>query len=146
MVATVAVATGCRSTEKASKSSVQREYLSMNISGEADGVSFTGQVRMAKDSVIWCSLSKFIELGRAMATRDSVWVQVPMLGRREAGDYATVKQRTGVGMTFGELQAILLSDKAEEEIQRLAQRMGHSVTVRIKSRQRVDKLTFPFNK
>lgn len=146
MVAAVMLATGCRSSEKASKSSVQREYLTMNFSGEADGLSFTGQLRMATDSVIWCNLSKFIEVGRAMATKDSVWVRIPLLGRNDAGDYRMVERITGVKVTFDQLQAILLGNNTEEEIRRLAKRMGHDVTVRIKKRERVDKLTFPFNK
>lgn len=146
MVAAVMLATGCRSSEKASKSSVQREYLTMNFSGEADGLSFTGQLRMAKDSVIWCNFSKIIEVGRAMATRDSVWVRIPLLGRNDAGDYRMVERVAGFRITFDELQAILLGNNTEEEIRRLAKRMGHDVTVRIKKRERVDKLTFPFNK
>ena len=146
MVAAVMLATGCRSSEKASKSSVQREYLTMNFSGEADGLSFTGQLRMATDSVIWCNLSKFIEVGRAMATKDSVWVRIPLLGRNDAGDYRMVERVAGFRITFDELQAILLGNNTEEEIRRLAKRMGHDVTVRIKKRERVDNLTFPFNK
>ena len=146
MVAAVMLATGCRSSEKASKSSVQREYLTMNFSGEADGLSFTGQLRMATDSVIWCNFSKIIEVGRAMATRDSVWVRIPLLGRNDAGDYRMVERVAGFRITFDELQAILLGNNTEEEIRRLAKRMGHDVTVRIKKRERVDNLTFPFNK
>ena len=118
----------------------------MNFSGEAEGVSFNGQMRMAKDSIIWCNFSKIIDLGRAMATPDSVWVNIPLLGRNQAGDYAMVKRLTGASVTYDELQAILLSDKPEEGIRRLAKRMGLDVTVRIKKRERVDGLTFPFNK
>ena len=57
-----------------------------------------------------------------------------------------VKRLTGASVTYDELQAILLSDKPEEGIRRLAKRMGLDVTVRIKKRERVDGLTFPFNK
>ena len=101
---------------------------------------------MAKDSVIWCNFSKIIDLGRALATPDSVWVRIPLLGNNHAGDYGMVKRLTGVSTSFAELQAIVLSDNAEEEIRRLAQRMGHDVKVRIKKRERVTSLTFPFNK
>ena len=147
MVMAVLLTTGCSSTEKATATpSTGREYLTMNLSGEAEGVSFTGQLRMAKDSVIWCSFSKFIDLGRAMATPDSVWVRIPLLGSNQAGDYTMVKRLTGVSTNFSELQAILLSDNAEEEIHRLAKRMGYDVTVRIKKREQVESLTFPFNK
>jgi hypothetical protein len=146
VVATVLV-TGCRSTEKVTAtSSTEREYLTMNFSGQADGIGFNGQLRVAKDSIIWCNFSKIIDLGRAMATPDSVWVDIPLLNRHDAGTYAMVKRLTGTSVTFDELQAIVLSDNAEERIHLLAQRMGHDVTVRIKKREHVDKLTFPFNK
>ena len=122
------------------------EYTTITFSGEADGISFNGQLRMAKDSVIWCTFSKIIDLGRAMATHDSVWVSIPLLGKNKAGDYTMVKRLTGVNTTYDELQAILLSEDPEGGIKRLAKRMGHDVTVRIKRRERVDKLTFPFDK
>ena len=112
MVVTVALTVGCRSTEKtaATTPAATREFYTMNFSGEAEGVSFNGQMRMAKDSIIWCNFSKIIDLGRAMATPDSVWVNIPLLGRNQAGDYAMVKRLTGASVTYDELQAILLSD------------------------------------
>lgn len=147
MVMAVVLVTGCRSTEKTvATPSTGREYYTMNFSGEVDGIAFSGQMRMATDSIIWCNFSKIIDLGRAMATRDSVWVSIPLINRHEAGDYAMVKRLTGVSVTYDELQSIVLSDNAEEKIRHLAQRMGHDVKVRIKRRERVASLTFPFNK
>ena len=151
---TLLLATGCSSTEKTAKSTEEErpvvkpkpEYTSMTFSGEAEGVSFNGQLRMAKDSVIWCTFSKFIDLGRAMMTPDSVWVKIPLIGRNDAGDYSMVRRLTGVSVTYDEIQAILLSDDPEEGIRRLAKRMGYNVKVRIKKRERVDRLTFPFEK
>lgn len=174
MVTALLMATGCRSTEKSLATTVpeetapaveppaeempeepltkhttvapRTEYTTMSFSGEAEGVSFSGQLRMAKDSVIWCSFSKILELGRAMATPDSVWVKIPLIGRNDAGDYRMVKRLTGVNLTYDELQGILLSDNPEEEIQRLARRLGFNLKVRIKRRERVNSLTFPFKK
>lgn len=151
---TLLMAAACSSTEKTAKKPVeekpvvkpQPEYTSMTFSGEAEGISFNGQLRMAKDSVIWCNFSKIIDLGRAMATRDSVWISIPLLGRNEAGNYGMVRRLTGVSVSYDELQGILLSDDVEGGIRRLAKRMGYDVKVRIKRRERVDKLTFPFNK
>lgn len=151
---TLLLVTACRSTEKTATTAPaatttptpRTEYTTMTFSGEAEGVSFSGQLRMAKDSVIWCSFSKIIELGRAMATRDSVWVRIPLIGRDDAGDYGMVKRLTGASLTYDQLQGILLSDNPEEEIRRLAKRLGYDVTVRIKRKERVNSLTFPFNK
>ena len=151
---TLLLAAACSSTEKTTTTPPEErpvvkpkpEYTTMTFSGEAEGVSFSGQLRMAKDSVIWCNFSKFIDLGRAMMTRDSVWIRIPLIGRNDAGDYGMVRRLTGVSVTYDEIQAILLSDDPEEGIRRLARRMGYNVKVRIKRRERVDQLTFPFDK
>lgn len=153
---TLLLVIGCRSTEKTATSPSEEppaavakpkpEYTSMTFSGEAEGISFNGQLRMAKDSVIWCTFSKIIDLGRAMMTPDSVWIRVPLIGRNDAGDYGMVRRLTGVSVTYNEIQTILLGDDPEEGIRRLAKRMGYNVKVRIKKRERVDRLTFPFDK
>ena len=44
-----------------------------NFTASVDGMSVNGQLRMANDSVMWLSITKIIELGRALATPDSVW-------------------------------------------------------------------------
>lgn len=143
------LATGCRSCRESAgtaggESPKPREYTVMTFSGEVDGMSVEGQVRMAKDSVIWCSVSKFIEVGRAKATVDSVWVRVPLLGRNEKGDYRWLKRVTSVDTDFKKLQALLESSDAEAGIAKLARQTGHTATIRIKKRERVERLTFPY--
>ena len=164
---TLLLATGCRSTEKVTTTAPpadttttqpgevmppapvvkpKPEFTTITFSGEADGISFNGQLRMAKDSVIWCNVSKIFDVGRAMATPDSVWLRAPLLGRNESGDYSMVKKKTGVDISFAELQAILESDDAEQRIAKLARRLGYNATIKIKKREKVDSLTFPFKK
>ena len=144
------LATSCRSSRPAATTttvpSEPRTYTLITLAGEVDGFSFNGQVRMAKDSVIWCNISKLVELGRAMATPDSVWLRAPLLGRNDAGDYRMVKRRTGLDISFADLQDILEADDAEQRIANLARRFGVALTVKIKKRERVDTLTFPFRK
>ena len=152
MLLTLALLTGCRSSQPttAPKTGGDKpwtpQYTTMTFSGEADGISFSGQVRMAKDSVIWCNVSKIFDVGRAMATPDSVWLRAPLLGRNESGDYSMLKKKTGVDISFAELQAILESDDAEQRIAKLARRLGYNATIKIKKREKVDRLTFPFKK
>lgn len=148
---------GCRSTKTAAPSSaaeaaavtVPRECMVLNFSAEAEGLSFNGQLRVAKDSLMWVNGSKLLELGRAMASPDSVWVSVPLMQRYFAGTYVDLRRATSVDVSFDELQRIAYSDDEEmaRKISQIARRLGHDdVKVKVTSRSRVDKLSFPFRK
>jgi hypothetical protein len=57
-----------------------------------------------------------------------------------------VKRETGIDISFAELQSLLESDDAEQRLVSFARRLGHTATVKIKKRERVQHLTFPFEK
>ena len=111
-----------------------------------DGTSVNGQLRMAEDSVIWVSIYKIIELGRAKATADSVWVNVPLLNRSFAGTYAQVSRIAKREVTFEKLMAIVNSNDAERQIEALAATLGYEAKVRLEQRQKVQRLSFPFSR
>ena len=123
-----------------------RQYTVISFTGTVDGLSVNGQVRMAKDSVIWCSVTKLLEVGRAMATPDSVWVRSTLLGVNESGTFDQAQRKAKTDLTFSQIQEILESDDAEQRLAELARQLGHPATVRITRRQQVDRLSFPFNK
>lgn len=127
-------------------SAPHRTYTVMNFTGEAEGITVAGQLRVAEDSAMWMSMTKIIEVGRALATQDSLFLRAPMLGYDVATDYAALSRRLKRKVTYDDLQAIALSDNAEEQIARLAQQMGFSVTIRITRRRQVESLSFPFPK
>ncbi len=140
---------GCRSTQGVSSTPQQAErhdYTVMTFTGTVDGMSVSGQVRMDRDKVIWCSVSKFIEVGRAMATPDSVWVKAPLLGQDRRGNYNDLSRVAKAPLTFADLQGILESDDAERRIEELARRLDITMQVRITRREKVENLSFPFNK
>ncbi|MBQ6742186.1 MAG: DUF4292 domain-containing protein [Bacteroidales bacterium] len=149
-VAMLALTTvGCRSTQGVSSTPQQAErhdYTVMTFTGTVDGMSVSGQVRMDRDKVIWCSVSKFIEVGRAMATPDSVWVKAPLLGQDRKGNYNDLSRVAKAPLTFADLQGILESDDAERRIEELARRLDITMQVRITRREKVENLSFPFNK
>lgn len=124
----------------------RRTYTVMNFTGEAEGITVAGQLRVAEDSAMWVSLTKIIEVGRAMATRDSLFLRAPMLGYDVATDYAALSRRLKRKVTYDDLQAIALSDNAEEQIGRLSEQMGFKVAVHFIRRRQVESLTFPFPK
>lgn len=117
-----------------------------NFTASVDGMSVNGQLRIANDSVMWLSITKIIELGRALATPDSVWITVPILDKHFAGTYADLSRRVKQQVDFQTLQSIANADNAEELIESLAQGMGYNARVRFISRRKVDKLSFPFAK
>lgn len=145
------LATGCRSTQNVvsptpAPAPAAPQYTVMTFTGVVEGMSVSGQVRMEKGKVIWCSVSKLIELGRAMATPDSVWVRVPLMDRNQQGDYRDLERLAGRHITFAELEAILESDDAGKRIAALGKQLGYTVNIHITRKEKADKLTFPFNK
>ena len=148
---------GCHSSRKATSTpppvveeppveAPKRVYTVVTFEGEVEGVAVNGQLRMAQDSVMWLSVSKLIELGRALATPDSLWLRAPLMNRDEAMDYAGLRRQTGVTITFDEMQQTVLADDAEARLARLAQQLGFSATVRITGRRQVEHLSFPYTK
>lgn len=125
---------------------VQHEKSVMNFTATVEGINVSGQLRMAHDSVIWVSVNKLVELGRAMATPDSVWVNAPLLDKHFAGNYADLSRRAKHTVTFETLQEIATADNAEKLITALANSLGISATVRLAQRRRVDRISFPFVK
>ena len=145
------LATGCRSlrpeVQPAPPEPPQpRQYTLINLEGEVEGYTFRGQVRLAHDSLLWASATKVIELGRLLATPDSLWLHAPLLGADRSGNYADLQRLAGQRITFAQLQAILLADDAERRIADLTTRLGYHATVRITRRETVPSLTFPFKK
>ena len=155
VIAAVALlAVGCRSTRQAATAPVevaapaapQRQLSVITFTAIVEGISATGQMRVAKDSVLWVSVNKLIELGRAMATKDSVWVTTTFGDHRFAGSYADLQRLTKRRITFDEMQAMAMADDGGEQISQLAASLGFNATVYITGRRKVDRLTFPFRK
>lgn len=145
------LATGCRSTRQTIVTPVEepapaRELTVTTFTAMVNGVSATGQLRVARDSVMWVSVNKLVELARGMATRDSVWLTLPLGDKRFAGTYDDLARLTKRRYSYDELQAMALADDAGEQISRLAASLGFNAEVYITGRKRVSKLTFPFRK
>ena len=132
--------------DKSAEPAAARQYSVISFTGTVDGISVSGQVRIARDSLIWCNVTKLIEVGRAMATPDSVWARSTLLGINEAVTFQQAQRRAKTTLSFAQIQALLESDDAEQQLADLARNMGHLATIRITRRQQVEQLTFPFNK
>lgn len=156
VIAAVALlAVGCRSTrqaattapvEVAAPAAPQRQLSVITFTAIVEGISASGQMRVAEDSVLWVSVNKLIELGRAKATKDSVWVTTTFGDHHFAGSYDDLQRLTKRRITFDEMQAMAMAEDGGEQISRLAASLGFNATVYITGRRKVDRLTFPFKK
>lgn len=151
---------GCHGTKKAAKTTPpetpeattpqpvapQRTYEVIYFTGEAEGVTMAGQLRVAHDSAMWLSVNKVFEVARAMATRDSLFLRAPLLGYDVATHYQMLQQRLGHRVAYDDLQAIALGDNTEQQVEALARQLGFSVKIHITERRVVPQLTFPYPK
>lgn len=139
-------ATTAATGEVAAPQAPQRELTVTTFTAIVNGISASGQMRVAEDSVLWVSVNKLVELGRAMATQDSVWLTVTFGDHQFAGTYDDLQRLTKRYITFDDLMAVVMADDAGEQISSLAASLGFDATVYITGRRKVNRLTFPFKK
>ena len=89
---------------------VEYDCLTANFECLYDGVTVNGQVRLKRDSVLWLSASKFVELGRALFTEDSVFVYAKVMNRYFSGTYSDLEAATGIITDFFTLQSIFIGE------------------------------------
>lgn len=88
--------------------------LSCELTMDGEEYSFTINVRILKDSVIWMSISKLgIDAARVMITKDSVKFTVGM-GERKffKGDFSYINSQLKSDLDFDMLQALLFGNSA----------------------------------
>ncbi len=92
------------------------DWLAMKLDAEVESEqrdgSFSATVRMARDSVIWVSISPAlgVEVARLKLTPDSAFLisKVPNNRFHYAGDYAAVSDWLDTPIGFGDLQDVLV--------------------------------------
>lgn len=104
--------------------------LTANFHCTVDGISVNGQLRMANDSIIWISVNKIVELGRARLTPSRAQAYTKVISKKYDLTYNDIRQRWGIDVDFATLQALLLGNcppdcrKSKEP-----QRSGDTVTI-----------------
>lgn len=83
-------------------------YFTANFTVEAQGIRADGVLRMKRDSLIWLSVNKIVELGRAEFTPDSLFGYLKVGNKFVACSYADLHKRLGIDIDFRALQRILL--------------------------------------
>ena len=97
-------------------------YMSATFSCEVSGISASGLARVSQDSLIWLSVSKLVEVGRAILTPDSVLVYAKINNSYYRCDYAYIKSRFGIDIDYARAQRLLVEN---------ASNTGSTVTVPI---------------
>lgn len=142
---TATVPTG-ESDSPAAPAAPARQRTVTNFNATFEGVGVNGQLRIVEDSAMWVTVAKLIELGRALATPDSVWVVAPMMDVAFGGTYEDLGRKAGRTLSYELLQQMATGPDAEKELTRLAAELGFTATVRITERRSVDHVSMPFRK
>ncbi|MDX1905559.1 MAG: DUF4292 domain-containing protein [Bacteroidia bacterium] len=93
-------------------------YEVMTISGRATAafpgaeggqeISVSYRIKMVHDSAILIRITKFIEVARILATRDSLFVLDKINRTWGAFGYGITREYTGLDLDFGQLEALIL--------------------------------------
>lgn len=88
--------------------------LSVDALIDSSSNSFTINLRMKKDSIIWMSISKLgIEGARLLITRDSVKLVNRISNKYFKGDYAYISKLLNTELDFEMLQSLLIGNTVE---------------------------------
>lgn len=112
-------------------------YYTANFSCTVQGIAVNGQIRMVSDSIIWISVNKLIEVGRAIATPSGVKGYSKLLNKYFEGSYADIRNRWGIDADFGTLEA-LLTGNCPPRCEKSKEPLREGDTVTLWYRQRTD--------
>ncbi len=101
---------------KAKEFKFDRLNAKMNVEATIDSAdnSFTINLRMKKDSIIWMTISKLgIEGARVLITKDSVKFLDRLKNRYFKGDYAYISKLLNTELDFEMLQSLLVGNSVE---------------------------------
>ncbi len=92
------------------------DYLAATFTATVAGQSVNGTLRIARDSVIWVSAAKIIELGRAKITPDSLFAVVRIGNRYIACSLDEVRSGLGIDIDFATVQDVLLGNGSHKSV------------------------------
>ncbi len=92
------------------------DYFSSSFVAEVGQNSVDGTLRIARDSVIWISASKMIELFRAKMTPDSLFAVVRVANRYLACSIDELRTGLGVDIDFATVQNVLLGKGSHKSL------------------------------
>ena len=114
--------------------------MTANYGCTVEGIAVTGQIRMIRDSIIWISVNKFVEMGRIVATPTRVKGFVRIPGVYFDGGYDEIARRWGIDVDFATLQANVTVNFSQPKYpQRRISVVKNAATSKIVSSELADK-------
>lgn len=83
------------------------EYMQTNFTCQLNGIRASGQLRIHRDSVIWVSLTKLVELGRVRLTPDSCRAYIKLTNQHIACTYDQLRNDLQLDVDFATVQSVL---------------------------------------
>ena len=80
------------------------------VACEVQNWQLGGQIRISRDSAIWISINKLIELGRVLVTTDSVKVYIKVNNSQLTASFNDIKNLFGLDIDYYTLQSIIVGD------------------------------------
>lgn len=114
--------------------------LSSTFTCDVQGVRVNGLLRIQKDSIIWATASKIIELGRVKLTPDSIYVYVKIDNSFYANDYKIM----GRDINFYQIQDMLIASATRHASFQLPIK-GQHIQISFNRITYPNQLTFPFS-
>ena len=130
-------------TDPANPPAYVPQYYTANFTCTTQGITAKGQLRLQPDSVLWATVSKIIELGRARLTPDSVVVHVKVNNSCFRGTYIDLYRRFGYRTSFDEVVKMATAEDAEAQIAALLNSLSLDATVSMEPWKQTQRLTFP---
>lgn len=111
--------------------------FSCNFNCNIMGFNVNGQARVLHDSIIWVSVNKLFEVGRAMFTPSGVQCYISINNSYFTGDYATLNKRWGIDLDYGTLEALLTGNTLpDSKLSKKAEHTGDSVLFACQAKSR----------
>lgn len=159
LIAATLLASGCRPAKEIVSTPVPTSqpptvvncpspYASVTFSCTAEGITANGLLRMQCDSVIWVSVSKFIELGRIKMTADSVAIYLKPYNSYYHNTYSHLKAMSGIDVDFYGMQRSLWENPtaAAQQIAQWGRLLKSNIKVNLGQLRPSDSLAFPMPK
>ena len=93
----------------------RKTCFAANFHCDLRNVRLNGMMRMQEDSVLWVSVSKIVELGRAKLTPDSLTVYARATQQYFRGNYKDAYLTSGYRIDFAQLQELFLNAYRERK-------------------------------
>lgn len=153
-LALLLVASSCASRKKVVQPPQNKafEWMTANMSIQAEGNDLSGQVRMRKDSIVWLNVTATmgVEVLRAKVSADSVWVLNRLEKSYLAEPLDTVSAQLGMPLNLNLVQTLLLDNNEglppveNQTVQLKTFVMGNmSAKIRYNNIKLDEKTTFP---